>query len=86
MKQDWLYKYKCNIEVRSRYHFCRGKAIKSKYSESEYPSLNIQHAMRESRITFSSVTCLALQYFSTFHKRHNFQRKVIEHKTCFDFL
>jgi hypothetical protein len=35
----------------------------------------------------SSVTCPALQYFSTLsHKLHDLKKKVIWHKTCFDFL
>jgi hypothetical protein len=37
--------------------------------------------------TLSYMACPALLYFSTApHKRHEFFRKVIEHKMCFDFL
>ena len=40
----------------------------------------IQHAMRMCRIILSSVTRLAVQYFSTSsHKQHDFFKKFIEH-------
>jgi len=52
------------------------------YSECVF-SLGIQRTRRMRRITLSTVSCLALPYFPTLsHKRHNFQKKVIEHKMC----
>ena len=47
-----------------------------------------QRAKRMRAIILSSVSCLALPYFSTlFHTWHDLRKKnFIEHKMCFDFL
>jgi hypothetical protein len=47
-------------------------------------TLDIQHAKR---FMLSILACLTLPYFYIlYHKRHDFQAKVIEHNMCFDFL
>ena len=65
-----------NIQTRSCNHCCRVKETSIAYSKCVFVALGIQHAMRMRRVTFLSVACLALQYFSTLsHKRHDFRGK-----------
>jgi hypothetical protein len=72
-----------NIEVRSCYHCCSGKAVSNAYSECVSVALGIQHAKCMRRILSLSVTCPALQYFPTLsHKRHDFrERKFTERRS-----
>jgi len=53
--------------------------IISTYSECMSVALGIQLAVRMCHITFWSVACLAVQYFS---KWSYFRKKIIEHKMC----
>jgi hypothetical protein len=79
--------YKCNIEVHSHNHCCRGKAICITYSECKSVAFVIQHTKLMFHIMLSSVACLAVPHFCTLlHKWHSFLKKVINHKMCFDFL
>jgi len=59
-KQDRQRTYKRNIEVRSRNHFCRRKAVSIKHSDCVSVALVAQHAIRMRRI------CINYLYFSTF--------------------
>jgi len=46
-------------------------------------ALVIHHGNHMRLIVLSSVACPALPYFFTlFHKQHDFQNNVIEHKLC----
>jgi hypothetical protein len=67
--------YKRQIYARLCNNFCSGRAINITYSECVFVALVIQHEMRMCSVILSSVTCPALQYFSTlFHKRHDFRK------------
>jgi hypothetical protein len=77
-----------NIEVRSRYHCCRGKAMGIRYSKCVFVALVIQHEQRMRSIVLSSVTCRDLQYFSTLsQQRHYFgKKKFLNIKSVFWFF
>ena len=85
LKQDRKCTYKKNNLACSRNHCSSRKAVSIRHSECVCVCVSfvIQHAMRMRSMTMSTVTCLALPYFSTLsHKRHDFRGGVIEHKMC----
>jgi hypothetical protein len=70
-----------NTDARSRNHCCRGKAVSVIYSESVSVALAIHHARCMRRSILSSTAYLAIHYFTS-HRRHEFRKKVVEHKMC----
>ena len=62
-----------NIEARTRNESCGGKTVSISYSEYVSVALFIQHSTRMRYIIMSSMSCLALPYFSTLsNKRARF--------------
>jgi hypothetical protein len=63
------------IEAHSCNLRCSGRAISIAYFECVFVALGIQHEVRMSRVTLSSVACPAVQYFFTlFHKWYDFRK------------
>ena len=57
------------------------------HSECGSVTLVSQHVKRMRPSILSSVASQTLSYFSTLsHTRHDFRQKLVEHKTCLDFL
>jgi hypothetical protein len=76
-----------NIEACKCTHHCSGKAISVTYCGCVFIALGIQHAMRMRHIVNCGLSVRLYNIFSTFsHKRHDFRKKITEHKMCFDFL
>jgi hypothetical protein len=62
-----------NIEERSSYKRYRGRVIRVTRSLFVSAALVIWHAKLIHRIILSTVACLAVPYFPTFHKRNDFR-------------
>ena len=70
--------------MRSRNHFCSGKAINIAYSDCVYLTFFIQHQKRMRYIILPSMACPDVLYFSTLsHKRHDFVVKSLNIKFVF---
>jgi len=70
-------------EARSPNYFWHGKAISIIFSERVFVALIIQHAMCMRHVILSSVSARLYSVLSKWpHKRHDFFKKVIDHKIC----
>jgi hypothetical protein len=84
--QEMQCTYKRNVEACSHNRCCRGKARIITYPESVFVALGLQHAMRMRRIILSSVTCMAVPYFSALlYKRRDFRKKLLNIKCVLIF-
>jgi len=83
---QWLLKIKenrqCTYTITFRHVCAMFVAVekqKALHILSVFVTFGIQHAVH---VILLSVACLALQYFSTSHKQHDFLKKVVGHKMC----
>ena len=83
MWQDRKCTCKRNYERRCLNYCGRGKAISVTYSECVFLALVAKHVMCMNHFMLSSVSCMALRYFSTLsHKWYDSRGKVVEQKMC----
>jgi len=71
-----------HIEELSCNSYCSGKAISVTYSECESAALITQHTTRMRHIVICGLSPLYHIVSTLSHKRHDFRKKVTEHKMC----
>jgi len=73
--------YTLNFEARSRYHCFSGKAISITYSQCVFVALVNRHALYMRHIAMWPAP-LYIIFPHYLIKRHDFRKKVVEHKMC----
>jgi hypothetical protein len=83
-KQERQCMYKCDTEVHSRNYCCCGKAISIIYYECvpshSYPACKAHALYYTYSVIFGLSDCTTLS-----HIRHNFLKKLLNIRVCFDF-
>ena len=83
----WKSNKYCILVCVCMHHCCRGRTTGITCTECVSVAFVNQHSKSMRCIILLSVASPAVPYLWTLsHKQHNFRKKIIEHKMCFDFL